>query len=318
MTARTRILYIAGSGRSCTTLLGHILGQVKGVCFVGEAMYGWWVLGDRLCGCGAPLEGCKFWNTVRRKASNGRSPEPSEFFGLGRLARWRHLPLTLLRHHAHRLEARYGQHWHGTERLYELVATLSGAKVIVDSSKSVPYGRMLSLLPALDVYVVHLVRDARAVAHAWKRWKPAPDRSSAPYMRRRGLLRSAAAWSVSNVGTELFCSAPERYLRVRYEDFAERPRESVERILRLVIDRSAALPFVGERTVDLEPTHSIKGNPDRLIQIGPIEVKLDDRWQAEMAARDRRLVTALTWPLLARYGSARSVPSAVPQVAGRS
>ena len=48
MPAPTKVLYIAGSGRSCTTLLGHILGQVPGFCFIGEAMYAWRVIGDRL------------------------------------------------------------------------------------------------------------------------------------------------------------------------------------------------------------------------------------------------------------------------------
>ncbi len=47
--------------------------------------------------------------------------------------------------------------------------------------------------------------------------------------------------------------------------------------------------------------HSIAGNPDRL-RAGPVEVRLDDGWKREMMPGDRRLVTALTWPLLARYG----------------
>jgi hypothetical protein len=313
ISAPVKVLYIAGSGRSCTTLLGHILGQVKRFCFIGEAMYGWRSLGDRLCGCGVPLENCGFWNAVRREASGDGLVDPSEFFGLGRLARWRHLPLTLLPARERRLEARFGRHWRGCERLYETAAGLSGADVVVDSSKSVPYLRMLSLLPGLDVRVVHVVRDARAVAHSWKRQKPAPDRSRAPYMRYRGPVRSALAWSVSNVGAELFAGPPARYLRIRYEDFALHPRRSVERILRMVTaSRSAyaaagcaagglALPFSDERTVELRPTHSIKGNPDRL-QTGPVEVRLDDRWRIEMTPADRRLVTALSWPFLAHYG----------------
>jgi len=312
-TTRTTILFIAGSGRSCTTFLGHILGQIKGFCFVGEALHAWRVGGDRICGCGVPLEDCDFWTTVRRKAGGGLLPPPSEFFALGRLARWRHLPLTFFPGRERRLESRYGQHWKGGERLYEMTAAVSGADVIVDSSKSVPYGRMLDLLPGLDVRVVHLVRDARAVAHSWTRAKPAPDRAR-QYMDQRAPLRSALNWNITNAGAELFCRRPGRYLRLRYEDFAERPRDSVERILRLVSPRSALpseepagtrgpfeLPFVDERTVELGSTHSIKGNPDRL-KTGPVEIRLDARWETEMTPRNRRLVTALTWPLLTRYG----------------
>jgi hypothetical protein len=199
-TARTTILFIAGSGRSCSTFLGHILGQIKGFCFVGEAIHAWRVIGDRICGCGVPLEDCDFWTTVRRTAGGGRVPPPSEFFALGRLARWRHLPLTFLPDRDRRLESRYGQSWKGGERLYEVAAAVSGAKVIVDSSKSVPYARALDLLPGLDVRVVHLVRDARAVAHSWARLKAAPDRAT-QYMAQRAPLRSAVNWNITNVGT---------------------------------------------------------------------------------------------------------------------
>jgi hypothetical protein len=313
-TARTTILFIAGAGRSCTTLLGHILGQIKGFCFVGEANHAWRMVGDRICGCGTPLEDCHFWTTVRRRAGGGHVPPPAEFFALGRLARWRYLPLTFLPDRERRLESRYGESWKSCERLYEMAAAVSGAEVIVDSSKSVPYARLLDLLPGLDVRIVHLIRDARAVAHSWTQPKPAPDRAKL-YMDQRAPFWSALNWNVANAGAELFCRTPGRYLRLRYEDLAENPRDAVERVLRLVSrprssqpsDARAGvkgpfdLPFVGERTVELGPTHSIKGNPDRL-KTGPIEVKLDARWKTEMTRADRRLVTALTWPLLARYG----------------
>ena len=57
----------------------------------------------------------------------------------------------------------------------------------------------------------------------------------------------------------------------------------------------------GERTIDLRPTHSISGNPDRL-RTGPVEIRLDDEWRTGMSRADHRFVTALTWPLLLRYG----------------
>jgi hypothetical protein len=313
-TAQTTVLFIAGSGRSCSTFLGHILGQIKGFCFVGEAIYAWRVVRDRICGCGAPLKDCDFWTAVRRRVGSGHVPSPSEFFALGRLVRSRHLPLTFLPDRERRLESRYGQSWTGGERLYEMTAAVSGAEVIVDSSKSVPYARMLDLLPGLDVRIVHLVRDARAVAHSWTRQKPAPDRPNL-YMGQRAPFRSALNWNVSNMGAELFCRTPGRYLRLRYEDLAEHPRDAIQRILRLAshprssqrseaparVKRPFDLPFIDEHTVELGPTHSISGNPDRL-NTGPIEVKLDARWKTEMTPANRRLVTALTWPLLARYG----------------
>jgi len=297
-----RVLYIAGSGRSGTTFLGHLLGQAEGVCYVGEVMQARASLDTQRCGCGVPLRECDFWTAVRRHAGGARLLEASEFFGLGALARWRHLPLTFVYGRRRRLESLYGEHWRGCERLYRAITEATGCEVVVDSSKAVPYLRMLSLLPELEVHVVHVVRDARAVAYSWQRVKPTPDRFNAVSMKRLARGAAAITWSISNAGAELFGRrVPGAYLRLRYEDIIAEPRASIERILRLVTERRAVLPFVSERVVDLRSTHSVKGNPDRLAT-GRTELKLDDEWKSRMSRSDHRFVTAMTWPLLVRYG----------------
>ena len=317
----TTVLYIAGSGRSGTTLLGCILGQLKGFYFVGETIFSKTLLAAQLCGCGARILECDFWTTVRRDAGGDRGPleEGEEFFGLARSARWRHLPLTFVPGGARRLARLYGERWHDCERLYAAVAAASGARVIVDSSKSVPYGRMLSVVPGLDLRVVHVVRDPRAVAHSWKRVKPARDRSDG-YMRRLDRGKATVFWTFNNLGAELLCRhAPDRYLRLQYEDFVRRPREWVERIRRLVGEARCAPagegqegsrepPFIGDRTVELHATHSVWGNPDRF-RTGAVELVPDDEWMTGMPAADRRFVTAVTWPFLVRYGYPVAVPA---------
>jgi hypothetical protein len=103
----------------------------------------------------------------------------------------------------------------------------------------------------------------------------------------------------------LWKRAPGRYLRLRYEDFVDDPREAVRRIIDLVQERPAQLPFVTERQVDLSTNHTVSGNPNRL-QTGTVELKPDQEWLSRMGRGDRTLVTALTWPLLIRYGYALS------------
>lgn len=61
-----RVLYIAGFGRSGSTVLGTILGQVDGCFFGGELRFIW----DRsfckngLCECGEHFTACDFWQDV--------------------------------------------------------------------------------------------------------------------------------------------------------------------------------------------------------------------------------------------------------------
>jgi hypothetical protein len=61
-----KVLYIAGSGRSGSTILDNILGQVEGGFSVGELRYVWdrGIIQNRICGCGAPFRGCNLWKRV--------------------------------------------------------------------------------------------------------------------------------------------------------------------------------------------------------------------------------------------------------------
>ena len=59
----TVVLYIAGTGRSGSTLLASILGEVEGVFAAGEVRYLWQrgLAERRLCGCGVPVRDCPVW-----------------------------------------------------------------------------------------------------------------------------------------------------------------------------------------------------------------------------------------------------------------
>jgi hypothetical protein len=95
---------------------------------------------------------------------------------------------------------------------------------------------------------------------------------------------------------------------LRYEDFVAEPRRTIEQALEVVDEGTAPLPHVGEHEVQLGMNHNIWGNPNRF-QTGPVRLRPDDEWDSRMRLEDRRLITALTFPLLARYG--------YPLIAGR-
>ena len=98
----------------------------------------------------------------------------------------------------------------------------------------------------------------------------------------------------------LWRRAPEKDLRLRYEDFVADPRMNLERILEFV-GFTAELPLAGEREVMLGVSHTVSGNPNRF-ETGAVELRPDREWTDKMAPRHRALVTALTFPLLKHYG----------------
>jgi hypothetical protein len=64
------------------------------------------------------------------------------------------------------------------------------------------------------------------------------------------------------------------------------------------------LAFLDGTTVTLGVDHTVAGNPMRF-ERGAFELKVDQEWRTSMRPRDRRITTALTWPLLAVYGYLR-------------
>src|SRR5947209_4769350 len=94
-----RVTYIAGAGRSGSTLLAMMLGTLPGWVSVGELRHLWarGVEENQLCGCGEPFLSCPFWNAVGQVAFDGweRSPHARMRVLQPRVDRFRRLPTLL-------------------------------------------------------------------------------------------------------------------------------------------------------------------------------------------------------------------------------
>jgi len=112
---------------------------------------------------------------------------------------------------------------------------------------------------------------------------------------------SAARWLIQNGPTELLAASAASYSRLRYEDFVKDPSAALSKILSPYEWVRDELKDAGDIEITLEPTHTVSGNPMRF-KHGKLQLKLDDEWRSAMPSRERRLVTAITWPLLMRYG----------------
>jgi hypothetical protein len=300
-----KVLYVAGLGRSGSTILANALGQVEGFFSGGELNFIWkhTLIENRLCGCGRPARECPFWGPVFEEEFGGQSEALAremmrlQYSG----ARTRHIPMMLTEGGRRKIRGRLGEFLDNTERLYAAIQSVAGSRVIVDTSKEPAYGYALGMVPGIDLRVLHLVRDPRAAAYSWAKKKRQPDSTDREFMHRKTPTQSAVLWDAWNAAIEaLWRRMPARYLRLRYEDFIADPRRGFEEILNLTGEDDAELPLVGERDVKLGISHTVSGNPNRF-DTGTVELRQDRAWQEQMKSRDRALVTALTLPLLARY-----------------
>jgi hypothetical protein len=307
-----KVLFITGFGRSGTTVVDSILGQVEGCFSLGEAQYVW----DRglernlLCGCGSRFRECSFWGPLAGEIAGDLGAE--DLRSMARLRDRQGPGRAVARAALGRLgtpSAAWRSYVERTAGLYRAVQHATGARVLIDSSKSPSHGlvldRMREQIPELELFILHMVRNPRAVAHAWQKRKVYDASGDEPmYMARLSLHRSATKWLGWNAAIEILWRRRERYLLLPYERFAADPRGSIEAVVEHLGERDARLPFTGPRTVELSTVHSVAGNPNRFAT-GPVEIRNDEAWKGKMSAGKQLAVAGLTWPLLARYGYLR-------------
>jgi hypothetical protein len=309
--SRTKVLSIVGPGRSGTTILASVLGEADGVVSVGELRWLWrrGLIERRSCGCGLPPDECPVWSKVVARTGAVGSDTAAEI-----AAAQDELSSLRNRLRAIRSATGAGADWPALQRVREVTARLipaisqvTGARVIVDSSKRAQDAAVLAGLDEVDHYVLHMVRDPGAVAFSWQRSdKKVRVAEGTRAMATRRLLPSVARWTENCLSAEILRRyvPRERWLFLRYEDFAAQPRESVARILAF-LGETAAPPFEEGDTVVLGPNHTVAGNPNRF-RTGPVTIALDDEWTRRMPRQRRLAVRALTWPLQLRYRSRRN------------
>ncbi|GGJ99542.1 sulfotransferase [Pilimelia anulata] len=308
------VLFLGGLGRSGTTLLERTLGELPGVVALGEVVHLWQrdVRDNERCGCGAAFADCAFWTAVGEEAFGGWSGvDVDRVLALrDAVERTRHIPALAGR----RLPARrradvlaYGAYY---AAVYRAAATVTGAAVLVDSSKHSALAHVLRWLHpgALDLRVAHVVRDPRGVAYSWTRTVARPE-AEGEQMTRYSPARSALLWTAHNAALGLLGRRGVPLTRLRYEDFLADPAGTLRHLARFAgLPPGADPDFLGPGHVDVRPGHSAAGNPMRFTS-GRIALRRDDAWRAALPAGQRRLVTALCAPLLHRYGYPLRVPA---------
>ncbi len=296
------MVYVAGTGRSGSTLLGNTIGSLPGALSVGEVKLGFrrGLVEDGFCGCRRLVRECPVWTSALTETF-GAIPTRAEAARLDdRLAaavRTRTTPWWL----AARTSTEVAELSDLLGRLLTALARAADVEVIVDSSKLPAYGALLARSDRLDVRTVHLVRDPRAVAWSWQRHSASQQVSGFEEdMERFSPVKSSLMWLESSSSVAALARRDHRgRIVVRYEDFVADPRETLHRIAEFAgLDRPGAVDRIvggtpGASELSLADSHAVAGNPNR-VRSGPIMVRSDDEWASRMPTSERRMVSAIT------------------------
>lgn len=303
-----RVLFVGGLGRSGSTLVERLVGELPGVHGAGEVVHLWrrGLVAGESCGCGERFHDCPFWREVGDIAFGGWSQvDVRRVLALRNgLDRTRFIPLLTTPTGAlrRRLEA-YLQYY---VRLYAAVRDVTGAAVVVDSSKHASLAYCLRWAADIDLRVLHVVRDSPAVAYSWTKRVRRPEADPATgeeYMATYRPGQAAMHWNVQNLSFDVLGRLGTPTQVLRYEDFVSAPGPELRRVAAFAGLRfdDKAFPVTGGDRVELSVTHSVSGNPMRFTA-GEVRVRRDDAWRGRFPRRRRVVVSALTLPLRARYG----------------
>lgn len=313
---RQRVLFVGGLGRSGSTLVEKLLNELPATVSVGETVHLWerGVRDRERCGCGEGFDDCPRWQAVGDRAFGAWTE-----VDLHRMIdlRWeedrsRRLPQILRAVRSGRPSPAQREYLDGIRAVLlasaEVAAEERGVDradvVVLDSSKHLSTAALLACDPALDLRILHLVRDPRGVAYSWLKTVERPE-TDGGIMPRYSAKRTAGRWVTDNLGFDALAALGVPTLRLRYEDVLADPEQRLLEIARFagaVRPDQTGLEFIdGNRAHLSTPMHSIAGNPLRFGGTD-IELRLDDAWRTELPSGDRRTVELITAPVLRRFG----------------
>jgi hypothetical protein len=302
-----KVIYIAGYGRSGSTMLDRAIGQHDGYLSLGEVWKFWShvAYADQYCGCGLRFSECPMWRRVRDVDPSLFDPALGEWFYFlheAELSTRRMLRLLTSAGRAD-IDAAFPEEYQDAlGRLYRTIQVATGAKVLIDSSKNPVYGYLLSQADDVELVVLHLTRDPRAVAFSWMRKRRDPGATDERMMYRQTVAKSAVFWDVWNVSVSAFARARDLpWVRVEYADAVRRIGDVVDTATVLAGHPVSRVDGGGQIVLGVD--HTVSGNPCRFAT-GPVELTPDEEWRDALDAGSRRLVNVICRPLLRRYGYA--------------
>lgn len=322
----TRLVYVMAASHSGSTLLSLLLNVHPKVVTAGELKAE--NLGDPAryrCSCHSLLRECPFWERVNQRMRESGHPgfqisDAQTHFASIPSPYVRRLLRPLVRDPAverfRDLALWFSPAWRrGKARmlrrsvdLVHAVARTAGVDTVVESSKIGLRLKYLASTGELDIHVIRLIRDGRAVALTYMEPEEFADARNASLRgggtgknRDHRLSMDAAAneWRRSNEEAEALLAGlgRVRVSEVRYEALCADPLGTLNRLFAdLGLEPVASLDdFRGV-------PHHVIGNGMRLDTDNRIE--LDDRWRQRLSGEELSVFDTVAGTLNTKYGYA--------------
>jgi hypothetical protein len=222
--SKIKVIFIAGTSFSGSTLLGLLLGSEQRAFYAGEVNH-FLLINDyknpqdpsyRTCTCGKDYSDCPLWSEIKSGFQSTLDFNPAPGVSILNLKLFLKLlnPFFVLERHSGMTE--YGSLIHTVFNLAD--QHFKGIEYVVDSSKSVHSLYELTRSPEVDVYVLHIIREGVSVCGSFKK---------RGYTAWYGIL----VWLISNIFMSVFLKkAKLNIIRINYKRLCKKPYDEFMRI----------------------------------------------------------------------------------------
>lgn len=297
----TKVLYIAGAGRSGSTFLSQLLSQNDDCQNIGQIRHlpmsmqkGW------RCSCGETLPECRYWGAVAARLTelHGATAMQELRAGFGAFQKTSNQIEAWSKPRARaKIAAAHPRFLQLLASLYHCASAEAGGRSLIDSSKLPNLALALHLAEGIDLRILNLVRDPRAVAVSWSKLVKKPE-----VLRQRSRNWNKRA----NMGEQLAQLAPEAFLQIKYEDFASTPRPVLEQIQAWAGLQQGTPFFTGDQSAEISwaRTHLFPPANEEVLQkqASHIEIRPASSWQGEAYGEIRRMSEEVNFPRAAKLG----------------
>jgi hypothetical protein len=320
-----RLAYLLSASHSGSTLMAMLLGAHPEACSVGELKGSSIADAENYrCSCKRLIRQCDFWAKISAAMAEEGFPN-FEITQSGtnilavksRYARrllaplFRGGALELARDTALAFSPAWREHFTSTQKrnvaLIRSIQSITRARVIIDSSKAALRLKYLLKIPELDIRVIRIIRDGRAVALTYTdEWTYAD--ASDPALRgggagvrrptaRESMADAANEWKRSNEAGDLIrrLVPANHWTQVRYEDLCADPAGTLQRL--------SSFLEIDPGKIDLNfrsREQHVVGNGMRMDNTS--EIRLDTRWQTALSKADLATFDAVAGSLNRSYG----------------
>lgn len=297
----TKVVYIAGAGRSGSTFLSQLLSQNDDCFNLGQIRHFPMAHArNETCACHQPIQDCAFWGPIAAQMIAKHGDQVLEGLKAGfpvfktsakRNAAWGDPAVRDL------IRSENAGYLALLKDLYECAGRQSGDCALIDSSKAPDVALALSLIPEISLYTLNLVRDPRGVNASWAKLVKKQEVLQQRARNWNGRVKQMAAFQEGS---------DEPFLQVNYETLASAPRQTVQDIQTWAGLRVSTDFFTADNAADIswERNHLFPPANEEVLakRATKIEIRPSESWKSEENKRYRNMAERINFPLARKMG----------------